>query len=193
MRGKLFMSKYSDEHSQCLSHITWLKLTWVWKFVCEQYCKSWYCILKPVYEIWDSKWHENCHISISLCNNREYLGLSLYDTVNIIYLSPETIYHMQVHLVSDRCQVLYQIHVALEIFLKELLPYSICFLAICIIITEARVLCLIYTRHAQGSTTPEGKYVYIWQSMYGCVKTNMLHFWHAQSAQASKQLLSYLV
>ena len=81
-------------------------------------------------------------------------------------------------------------HVALELFLKELLPYSICFLAICIIITEARVLYLIYTHDAQGSATPERKCVYIWQSICDCVKTNMLPFWHAQSAQGSKQLLS---
>ena len=35
MRGKLFMSKYGNEHSQCPSRVTLLKR--VYKLMCEQY------------------------------------------------------------------------------------------------------------------------------------------------------------
>ena len=44
---------------------------------------------------------------LSLYTTIENTWGSLYVTVNIIYLSLATIYHMQFHLVSDRCQVLY--------------------------------------------------------------------------------------
>ena len=47
-----------------------------------------------------------------------------------------------------------------------------------IIITQARVLCLIYTYDAQGYAGPKGECVYIRQSTSPCVITNMLHFRH---------------
>ena len=46
--------------------------------------------------------------------------------------------------------------------------------------TQARVLCLIYTHDARGRAAPEGECIYIKQSTSACVMTNMLHFRHSK-------------
>ena len=46
------------------------------------------------------------------------------------------------------------------------------------VITQATVLCLIYMHDARGRAAPEGKCVYIRQSVSACVITYMLHFQH---------------
>ena len=50
-----------------------------------------------------------------------------------------------------------------------------------IVITQARVLCLIYTHDARGHAAPEGECVYIRQSTSACVITNIFHFRHCQN------------
>ena len=50
-----------------------------------------------------------------------------------------------------------------------------------IVITQARVLCLIYTHDARGRAAPEGECVYIRQSTSAYVITNIFHFRHSQN------------
>ena len=45
-----------------------------------------------------------------------------------------------------------------------------------VVVTQARVHCLMCTHNNQGYTVPEGEYGHIRQCKIGCVATNMLHF-----------------
>ena len=49
-----------------------------------------------------------------------------------------------------------------------------------IVVTQARVLCLICTHDVRGRAAPEGECVHIRQSTSACVTTNMLHFRHSK-------------
>ena len=50
-----------------------------------------------------------------------------------------------------------------------------------IVVTQARVHCLICTHDAQGRAAPEGECGHIRQCTSACVATNMLHFRHSKN------------
>ena len=63
----------------------------------------------------------------------------------------------------------------------------------CKVITQAIVLCLIYTH-----TTPKGECLYIWQSTINastsaCVIANMLHFRHSKICSTLKSIAQLLI
>ena len=50
-----------------------------------------------------------------------------------------------------------------------------------IVVTQARVRCLICTHDARGRAAPEGECGHIRQRTSSCVATNMLHFRHSKN------------
>ena len=83
--------------------------------------------------------------------------------------------------VSCVCVCIYVCMCKCAVYTCTICMYMCCMYVHVIVVTQARVRCLICTHDARGRAAPEGECGHIRQRTSACVITNMLHFRHSKN------------